>query len=232
MRQPPVWLPFHMTEHAGAIKVDIWSDVACPWCYIGKRRFEAALERFEGDVVVEYHSFELAPDTPEDFAGSHKDYLVSRGFPAEQIDAMDARIVAIGGTLGLDYDYEANKPTRTLLAHELIHYAKARGRQAEMKERLLAAYFERGEHVGRIDDLVAIAAELGFDPDDVRRSLESHEYAEHVQIDIAGAQSIGVRGVPFYVFDRKYAISGAQEPETFLDVLNAVSAERATAADD
>jgi len=218
-----------MTESAGVIKVDIWSDVACPWCYIGKRRFEAALGDFDGEVEVEYHSYELAPDTPEDFEGTHKDYLVSRGFPAEQIDAMDARIIAIGQTLGLDYDYEANKPTRTLLAHELIHYAKARGRQAEMKERLMAAYFERGEHVGRVEDLVAIAEELGFDGADVRRSLESHEYAGDVQIDIAGAQSIGVRGVPFFVFDRKYAVSGAQESGTFLDVLNAVSQERASA---
>ena len=208
------------------IKVDIWSDVACPWCFIGKRRFEAAAAEFDGDVEVVYHSYELAPDTPEDYEGTHHDYLVSRGFPAEQIGAMDARVSSIAESLGLHYDYAANRPTRTLKAHELLHFAKAGGRQNAMKERLMQAYFERGEHVGRIDELVRMAGEVGLDEDEARAALESGEFAAAVQEDISAARDIGVRGVPFFVFDMKYGVSGAQESATFLEVLQNVKRER------
>jgi predicted DsbA family dithiol-disulfide isomerase len=208
------------------IKVDIWSDVACPWCFIGKRRFEAAVAEFDGEVEVEYHSYELAPDTPEDYAGSHQDYLVSRGFPADQVGAMDARVSGIASSLGLNYDYEHNHPTRTLRAHELIHFAKAHGRQVEMKERLMQAYFERGEHVGRVDELVRMAGEIGLDEAEAWAALESHEYAGAVQEDITAAREIGVTGVPFYVVDWKYGVSGAQETSTFLEVLGNVRTER------
>ncbi|MBO9577980.1 MAG: DsbA family oxidoreductase [Microbacteriaceae bacterium] len=214
---------------AAPIKVDIWSDVACPWCFIGKRRFEAAVAAFDGEVEVEYHSYELAPDTPVDYPGTHRDYLVSRGFPAEQIGAMDARVSGIAESVGLHYDFEANHPTRTLKAHELIHFAKANGRQAEMKERLMQAYFERGEHVGRIDDLVRMAGEIGLDESDARAALEAGTYAADVQADIQVAREIGVRGVPFFVFDMRVGVSGAQETSTFLEVLGNVRAEAAAA---
>lgn len=211
------------------IKVDIWSDVACPWCFIGKRKFEAAVAAFDGDVEVEYHSYELAPDTPVDYPGTHRDYLVSRGFPPEQIGAMDARVGAIAESVGLHYDFEANHPTRTLKAHELLHFAKARGRQSEMKERLMQAYFERGEHVGRIDDLVRMAGEVGLDEVEARAALESGAFADAVQEDIAAAREIGVQGVPFFVIDWKYGVSGAQETATFLEVLGNVKQERENA---
>ncbi len=155
------------------IKVDIWSDVACPWCFIGKRRFEAAAAEFDGDVEVEFHSFLLSPDTPEDYEGTHAEYLASRGFPPEQVGAMLGRVTSIAESVGLHYDYDNNHPTSTVKAHQLIHFAKAHGKQAEMKERLLEAYFERGEHVGRVDDLVGFAAELGLDPEEARAALES-----------------------------------------------------------
>jgi len=209
------------------IKVDIWSDVACPWCYIGKRRFEQAVDAFDGEVEVVYHSYELAPDTPEDFPGTHEDFLVSRGFPADQIAAMDARVTAIAESVGLRYDYAANRPTRTLKAHELLHFAKAHGRQAVTKERLLQAYFERGEHIGRIDELVRMAGEVGLDERAAREALETGAYAAAVQEDIAVARDIGVRGVPFFVFDMRVGVSGAQEPETFLQVLRDVRSEDA-----
>jgi len=214
---------------AEPIKVDIWSDIACPWCFIGKRRFEAAVADFDGEVEVVYHSYELAPDTPEDYEGTHHDYLVGRGFPAEQIGAMDERVSSIAESLGLHYDYAANRPTRTLKAHELLHFAKANGRQNAMKERLMQAYFERGEHVGRIDELVRMAGEVGLDEHAARAALETGEYATAVQEDIAVAREIGVRGVPFFVFDMKYGVSGAQESATFLEVLDNVKAERASA---
>ena len=167
-----------------AVKVDVWSDIACPWCFIGKRKFEAGAVEFGGEVKVRHHSFELSPDTPVDFDGSKQDYLVTRGFPADQI---------------------------TVLGHQLIHYAKAYGRQLEMKERLLAAYFEEGKHVGRVEDLADLAAELGFDRDDVVRSLNSIEYLADVKADQALAIEYGIQGVPFFVIDDRCGVSGAQE---------------------
>ncbi len=213
-----------MTE---AIKVDIWSDVQCPWCYIGKRKFEAGAEQFGGDVEIEYHSFELAPDTPVDFEGTPIDYLSERkGMPVDQVEQMLARVTGIAAAVGLDYDYEHVHQTNTVKAHELIHYAKSKGRQLDMKERLLKAYFINGEHVGRIEDLADIAAEIGLDRDDVVRALESNEFLADVKADVALAGEYGIQGVPFFVIDGKYGVSGAQEAETFANVLSQVRSER------
>ena len=220
-----------MSEPVSApIKVDIWSDIACPWCFIGKRKFEAGAEQFGGDVEVEYHSFELSPDTPVDFDGSEQDYLVTRGFPADRIDGMLERVTGIAESVGLHYDYDALQHTNTVLAHQLIHYAKAHGRQLEMKERLLAAYFEQGRHVGRVEELADLAAELGFDRDDVVRSLSANEYLDAVRADQELAIEYGIQGVPFFVIDGKYGVSGAQDPATFANVLTQVRDEKAAVA--
>ena len=214
-----------------AIKVDIWSDVQCPWCYIGKRKFEAGAAEFGGEVEVEYHSFELAPDTPVDFEGTPAEYLSQRkGLSLDQVGRMLERVTGIAASVGLDYDYAAMHQTNTVKAHELLHYAKARGRQLEMKERLLKAYFVNGEHVGRIEDLADIAAELGFDRADVVRSLESGEFLAAVKADVAQAQEYGIQGVPFFVIDGKYGISGAQEAATFTAALQQVRDEKEAAA--
>lgn len=212
------------------IKVDVWSDIACPWCFIGKRKFEAGAAQFGGEVEVEYHSFELSPDTPVDFDGSEQDYLVTRGFPADKIDGMLDRVTGIAESVGLHYDYDALQHTNTVLAHQLIHYAKAHGRQLEMTERLLAAYFEQGRHVGRIDDLADLAAELGFDRDDVVRSLTADEFLDAVRADQELAIEYGIQGVPFFVIDRKYGVSGAQDASTFANVLTQVRDEKAAVA--
>jgi predicted DsbA family dithiol-disulfide isomerase len=212
------------------IKVDVWSDIACPWCFIGKRKFEAGAAQFGGEVEVEYHSFELSPDTPVDFDGSEQQYLVTRGFPADKIDGMLERVTGIADSVGLHYDYDALQHTNTVLAHQLIHYAKAQGRQLEMKERLLAAYFEQGRHVGRVDDLADLAAELGFDRDDVVRSLSSNEYLAAVRADQELAIEYGIQGVPFFVIDGKYGVSGAQDASTFANVLTQVRDEKAAVA--
>ena len=209
------------------IKVDVWSDIACPWCFIGKRKFEAGAAEFGGEVEVEYHSFELSPDTPVDFDGSEQDYLVTRGFPADKIDGMLDRVTGIAESVGLHYDYDALQHTNTVLAHQLIHYAKAHGRQLEMKERLLAAYFEQGRHVGRIDDLADLAVELGFDRNDVLRSLTANEYLDAVRADQELATEYGIQGVPFFVIDGKYGVSGAQDASTFANVLTQVRDEKA-----
>ncbi len=208
------------------IKVDIWSDIQCPWCYIGKRKFEAAVAAEGADVEVEYHSFELAPDTPVDFAGSPLDYLSERkGIAPEQAQTMIDRVVGIAAAVDLDYHYETIHQTNTVLAHELLHLAKAHGRQAELKERLLAAYFVEGRHVGRVEDLADLAAEVGLDRTEVVAALTDHRYLADVKADVAQAAAYGINGVPFYVFDQKYGVSGAQETETFRQVLEQVRAE-------
>ena len=211
------------------IKVDVWSDIACPWCYIGKRKFEAGAEGF--DVEVEYHSFELSPDTPVDFDGSAADFLAKhKGMPIEQVRPMLAQVTAVAAEVGLDYDYDALQHTNTVKAHQLLHFAKAQGKQIEMKERLLRAYFVEGKHVGRAEDLADLAAEVGLDRDAALRSLESDEYLEAVHADQEQAMRYGIRGVPFFVIDGKYGVSGAQAPETFAQALKQVQDEHAGVA--
>ena len=214
-----------------SIKVDIWSDVQCPWCYIGKRKFEAGVAEFvEGSdgvaVEVEYHSFELAPDTPVDFAGSPADYLSQRkGLPMDQVEQMLERVVGIATDVGLDYHYDQVHQTNTIKAHELLHYAKAKGRQLDMKERLLKAYFVDGRHVGLVPELADLAAEVGLDRADVERALNEEEFLGAVKADVAMAAHYGIQGVPFFVFDGRYGVSGAQDPSTFANVLSQVRDE-------
>lgn len=217
-----------------SIKIDIWSDIACPWCYIGKRKFEAGAAAFAEqagtdapDVTVEYHSFELAPDTPVDFDGSEIDFLSThKGMPAEQVRGMLEHVTGIAGQSGLDYNFDTLKHTNTVKAHQLLHYAKAHGVQAEAKERLLKAYFTEGRHVGRVDDLADLAAEIGLDRDDVVRSLTADEHLDAVRADQALGLEYGIQGVPFFVIDGKYGISGAQESATFAQALDQVWTER------
>ncbi len=212
------------------VKIDIWSDVQCPWCYIGKRKFEAAVADFGGEVEVEYHSFELSPDTPVDYEGSPAEYLAQRkGMSVPQVEQMFDRVTQIAAAVGLEYDLTRSHQTNTVKAHELIHYAKAHGRQEEMKEALLKAYFIDHGHVGRIEDLADLAAGLGFDRADVVRSLTESEYLPAVRADGAQARAYGITGVPFYVFDGKYGVSGAQETAIFAQVLDQVAAEKAGA---
>ena len=215
-----------------SIKVDVWSDIACPWCYIGKRKLEAGVEAFATQpgtpaVEIEYHSFELSPDTPVDFDGDEVEFLSQhKGIPVEQARQMLTRVVGIAEDVGLHYDYDALQHANTVKAHELIHYAKSKGLQLQAKERLLKAYFEEGRNVGRVDDLADLAAEIGLDRDDVVRSLESGEYLAAVRADQRQAQEYGIQGVPFFVIDGKYGVSGAQDATTFVEVFGQVALER------
>lgn len=225
-----------VSETTKNIKVDIWSDIACPWCYIGKRRFEDALERFaaagnDAQVEIEYHSFELAPDTPVDFEGSEIDFLAKhKGLPAERVEQMLTQVTDIAESVGLHYDFDKLQHTKTLKAHELLHFAKSQGRQLDMKERLLGAYFEEGKHVGRVDELVDLAAEIGLDRAEVRHALESGEFAADVEADFAQAIAYGIQGVPFFVVDSRYGVSGAQDPAAFVQVLEQAVADAAAQA--
>jgi len=219
------------------IKINIWSDVACPWCYIGKRNLETGLVAFsdaEGSlpVEIEFHSFLLAPETPVEFAGNQIDYLVGRkGLPEDQVRAMVDRVAGVAIAAGLEYDFDALQPTNTMKAHQLLHFAKGQGRQAEMKERLLRAYFVEGRHVGRVADLADLAAEIGLDRDDVLRSLQDDEYLADVRADMRQAQEYGINGVPFFVIDGRYGVSGAQPPAVFAQALAQVAAERSEVAE-
>lgn len=212
-----------------SIRVDIWSDVACPWCYIGKRKFEAAAKQFRaqgGEVEVEYHSYLLDPSMPVDYEGSQIDYLANRkAMPVEQVKAMSERITDIAKAVDLHYDFEHQIMTNTVLAHQLIHFAKQHGMQAEMKERLFKAYFVEGKHIGRVDALGELAEEVGLDRAEVCAALEADTYRADFEADLAEAQALGIDGVPFFVFNGKYGISGAQETATFVDALTQISSE-------
>ena len=217
------------------LSVQIWSDVQCPWCYIGKRKFEAALAELAADpeapqVEVVYRSFELAPDTPVDFEGTPVDYLSQRkGIAPEQARAMIDRVSGIAESVGLDYRYDDIHQTNTVLAHELLHFAKAHGKQLELKERLLRAYFTEGRHIGRADDLAELAAEVGLDRDAAATALAEHSHLAEVKADMAQAVAYGIHGVPFFVIDDRYGISGAQETAHFVAALRQAAAERAEA---
>ncbi|TXJ06569.1 MAG: DsbA family oxidoreductase [Aeromicrobium sp.] len=204
-----------------SIKIDIWSDIACPWCFIGKRRLEAALAQTDHEVEIEYHSFELAPDTPTDFEGSEVDFLVKhKGMPAEQVQQMLDQVTQIAADEGLTYDFSALQHTNTRKAHEALHYAKVHGKQSELKERLLRAYFIEGKHVGRIDELVKLGTEVGLSAEDFSQALASETYANDVTQDIEKAREMGISGVPFFAFNMRFGVAGAQSPQTFIDVLN------------
>ncbi len=209
--------------------VEVWSDIACPFCYIGKRKFEAGVADSGVAVAVEYRSFILTPDAPADLPGGNFARLAEKfGVSEAEARAMEQRIAETARGVGLEFDYARMQPANTLLAHQLLHYAHALGRQAEMKERLLRAHFTEGRHVGRIGDLAELATEIGLDRADVVRSLKAGEHLDAMQADIAQAQSHGIRGVPFYVIDGKYAVSGAQDPAVFAQALTQAHDERTT----
>ena len=226
-----VALSFCMSD---SVKVDVWSDIACPWCYIGKRKFEAGVAAFGAkggghSVEVEYHSFELSPDTPVDFEGTEAEFLSQhKGLPVQQAQEMIDRVAGIAAQVDLHYDYDALRHTNTVKAHQVIHLAKQHGKQLEMVERLFTAYFERGEHVGQDDSLADLGAEVGLDRDEVLRTLRDDAQLAAVRADQAQAQAFGINGVPFFVIDGKYGVSGAQDPAAFEQVLQQVVALRGT----
>ncbi|MBK0418469.1 DsbA family oxidoreductase [Leucobacter sp. CSA1] len=214
-----------MTEK---IRVDIWSDIACPWCYIGKHRFEQGVSVFaeqhpDVEIEVESHSYELAPDTPEGFSGGEVDFLVKhKGMPRERVEEMLAEMTRLGASDGIGFRFDALRHVNTRRAHRLLHLAKAEGRQAEVQERLFAAYFAEGEDLSDPETLAALAAEAGLDREAARAALDDESLGDAVDADITRARMLGVSGVPFFLFDQKYAVPGAQPADTFADVLGQV----------
>jgi predicted DsbA family dithiol-disulfide isomerase len=210
------------------MKVEIWSDVVCPWCYIGKRRFESALAEFEhaDEVEITWRSFQLDPSAPHNSDMTVNEVLAGKyGMSVAQARAANDRVSDLAAQEGLEYHLEKAKYSNTFDAHRLIHLAAAHGKQGEMKERLMRGYFTEAATVGDIETLVQLATEVGIDAEEARGVLESDAYAEEVRTDEKRARMFGVRGVPFFAIDEKYGISGAQPADAMKDVLEQVWAE-------
>jgi predicted DsbA family dithiol-disulfide isomerase len=199
------------------VKVEIWSDVVCPWCYIGKRRFESALARLDRPVEVEWKSFELNPDAPVR-RGSTAEHLARKyGLTLDQVAAMNERTTALAAAEGLEYHLDETQGGNTFDAHRLLQLAKSRGIGGELKERLLRAYFTESEPIGEREVLVRLGAELGLE--DAGEVLESDAFAHEVRADEHEARLFGINAVPFFVIDRYYAVEGAQPPDVILGAL-------------
>jgi predicted DsbA family dithiol-disulfide isomerase len=210
------------------VKVEIWSDIVCPWCFVGKRQFERAMAQFEhaAETEVVWRSYELDPRAPAEREGSYSERIARKyGLEVGAARAAISRIVNAGAEVGIDFKFDTMRPGNTFDAHRLVHLAKERGMQDAVKERFLAANFFEGEPIGRHDVLARLAVEAGLDADDVRNVLAGDAYAEAVRVDERVAQSLGVTGVPFFLIDDAYGVPGAQDPMVFLNLLNRAWAE-------
>lgn len=204
------------------MKVDIWSDVQCPFCYIGKRKFEAALAKFPNgkDIEIEWHSFQLDPDITPQPGKDVYTYLAERkGVTVEQSKQMHKQVVQMAAGEGLQYNFDKAVIANSFDAHRISHLAKKYGKGDAMEEQLFRGYFTEGKDISNHDVLLAMATSLGIPEQEVLDVLKSDKYADAVEADIVRASQIGVRGVPFFVLDNKYAVSGAQPSETFLQAL-------------
>lgn len=202
--------------------VEIWSDIVCPWCYIGKRRFEEAASRFghSDDLEVVWRSFELDPHAPTERGGDAAEQLARKyGVTRERAQAMEDSVTRSAAKVGLEYHLDRARRGNTFDAHRLLHLAADRGLQGELKERLLAAYFTEGEPIGDPLTLGGLAVGVGLDPVEVRGLLDGDAYAEAVRRDERLATGLGATGVPFFVFGRAAAVGGAQSPEILLEAI-------------
>ena len=204
------------------MQVEIWSDVVCPWCYVGKRNFEAALARFEhrDDVELIWRAFELDPSAPTEREGDYASHLAHKyGMSVAQAQKMIEAMTATGAAAGAVLDFERARPGNTFDAHRLLHLAGERGVQDAVKERFLRATFAEGEPIGDRDVLVRIAAEAGLAEDEAAAVLESGAYASEVRAEERLALDLGISAVPFFVIDRTFGVPGAQPPDVILGAL-------------
>ncbi len=205
------------------MKVEIWSDVVCPWCYIGKRRFEAALEQFSGkdEVEIEWKSFQLNPDIKSDASKKVSEHLAAiKGWNEEQAKGIYEHVTNVAKEVGLHYNFDEAVISNTFDAHRLIQLAKHLDKGDQIEERLFQAYFTEGKNIGDRDVLTSLGVEIGIEESRIQELFSSDLYSDHVNLDQYESQQMGCRGVPFFVIDRKYGISGAQPSEVFLDALN------------
>jgi predicted DsbA family dithiol-disulfide isomerase len=204
------------------LTVEIWSDVVCPWCYIGKRRFEAALEAFEhaDEVTIMWRSFELDQEAPKLAEGTATERLAAKyGMTLERATQLHAEMTERAAAEGLDFRFDLARGGNTFDAHRLIHLAATYGHQAAAEERLMRAYFTEGEAIADPETLIRILAEVGVDPVEARDVLATDRFADDVREDELLASRLGIQGVPFFVLDRRLGVSGAQPPEVLVQAL-------------
>jgi|TARA_R110002050_G_scaffold66907_7_gene144978 predicted DsbA family dithiol-disulfide isomerase len=202
------------------MKIEIWSDIVCPFCYIGKRRFENALAKFDkkDQIEVIYKSFQLNPEIKTDMDKSVVQYLSeSKGVTLEKAREMTEYVTQQAGIEGLDYKMDKAVVANTFRSHRLLHLALAQGLQLEMKERLLKAYFIEGKNIDDVSILADLAKEVGIT--DAEETLKNDNFTDQVKRDLMESKQIGIQGVPFFVFNGKYGISGAQESKVFAEAI-------------
>ena len=206
------------------MKVEVWSDIMCPFCYIGKRNYESALRQFgdHNQVEIELHSFQLDPTIPvksEKKVNVYQYLAEKKGMSYEHSAKLHENLIQTAKVAGLEYNFDQAIVANSFDAHKMIQLAKTKGLGDAAEERLFRAYFTEGKDFGETDTLVSLGKEIGLEEKEIRNALDSDDYAYLVEQDIQEANEIGVTGVPFFVFNRKYAISGAQPPEYFLQTL-------------
>ena len=210
------------------MKIEVWSDYVCPFCYIGKKQLEKAIKNsgYDGQIDVEFKSFLLDPTTPIDTEESIYTSLARKYNMSEQeVENMTKNVASRAKEVGLDYNFDDMKTANTTAAHRLAKLAAEQGKAEIYNERLMKAYFLEGEAIGRHDVLKRLAKEAELDMETVQRVLESNEYEEAIEQDIYEAQQIGVRGVPFFVFNNKYGLSGAQPQGVFEQTIEQAASE-------
>lgn len=204
------------------MKVEVWSDVACPFCYIGKVRLEKALSElgFASEIQVIWKSFMLNPNLVTDLNLSITDYLINtKDLLPEEVEEMNQYITEMALKSGLELNIEKIVVANTRKAHNLIHYAKSKGKQSEMKTRIFKAYFTEGRNVDDIDELVLMAKEVGLETENLNEILSNEVFNNNIETEIYESRQIGVRGVPHFVIDNKYVINGAQEQSVFAQTI-------------
>ncbi|WP_298740516.1 DsbA family oxidoreductase [uncultured Chitinophaga sp.] len=204
------------------MKVEIWSDVMCPFCYIGKRKFEKALAQFPGKehITVEWKSFQLNPELVNNSGQSIHEYLAEhKGWTLSYAKQLNEQVSGMAAAVGLEYNLDKAVVANSFDAHRFVHLAAQHGLGDAAEESLFRAYFTEGKDISDREVLAQLGAGIGLDAEEVRRTLSGNTYAREVQRDIAEAAALGARGVPFFVIDRKYAVSGAQPEEVFLKAL-------------
>lgn len=204
------------------MKVDIWSDTRCPFCFIGKRNFEKALQTFSQNekVEVNWHSFQLDPNMKTDLTKNHYEYLSEvKGFPMSQIMQMHENLIQSGKNAGIDFNFDDVKVSNSFKSQMLVQLAKEKGKATEMEELLFEAYFKSGKDIDDVEVLSEIGEKLGFSNEEIRNAAQSPELAKLVKNDIFAANSLGIKGVPFFVFNEKYGVSGAQPIDLFSEIL-------------
>jgi predicted DsbA family dithiol-disulfide isomerase len=212
------------SSNSTKMKVEVWSDIMCPFCYIGKRHYEAALKQFADSnrIEIEWKSFQLDPTIPKNPENKNNvyKYLADRkGMSEAQSLKMHDNVVEMAKQVGLNYNFDNAVIANSFDAHKMIQLAKTKGLGDEAEERLFRAYFIEGMDFGDIPTLVKIGQEIGLEASEIDAALLSDDFAYKVKSDVAEAAQLGIQGVPFFVFNRKYAISGAQPTESFLETM-------------